>query len=72
MQNEESQNKQASTVRSIYNYIMGLLWTGVGIFFLVAEDFLSFGSSNKVVTILFGTIAILYGFFRIYRGYKKK
>ncbi len=69
---EQNSNKNSTTIRTIYNYTMGVLWSSVGLFFLVAEKFgYEIGLKNKVVEIFFGITALCYGLFRIYRGYKK-
>jgi len=68
---EESRRKQKIMWHSIYDYSMGILWLGVGIFFLFAKKFgYELGIDNVLVTI-FGCSSILYGLFRVYRGYKK-
>jgi hypothetical protein len=60
-------------MRSIMDYGMGVLWTGMGIFFIFIKHFntmLAVNYDDPVIKI-FGGVCILYGFFRIYRGYKK-
>lgn len=60
-------------MRSIMDYGMGILWTSMGIFLI----FIRYFNTNLIarfddpVMKGFGGICILYGFFRIYRGYKK-
>ncbi|MDB5202617.1 MAG: hypothetical protein JWQ27_2026 [Ferruginibacter sp.] len=60
-------------MRSMMDYGMGILWAGMGIFMLFIEKFNTglearFGDSSMKV---FGGICLLYGAFRVYRGYKK-
>ena len=60
-------------MRSIMDYGMGILWLGMGIFMIFIKQFntgleLRF---DDVTIKAFGGICILYGSFRIYRGYKK-
>ena len=60
-------------MRSIMDYGMGLLWLSMGIFLMFIEKFntgLEARFSDPVMK-WFGGICILYGAFRIYRGYKK-
>jgi len=63
-------------MRTIYSITMGALWTGVGLFFLFHRkwgyDMKLNNSSDVLLTNIFGTAAILYGLFRIYRGIKNK
>ena len=59
--------------RSIVDYCMGLLWMSMGIFLVFKKYFdvqinLEFdGITFKIL----GGICIVYGLFRMYRGYKK-
>lgn len=60
-------------MRSIMDYGMGILWFGMGIFMIFIKKFntgieLRF---DDITIKTFGGICILYGSFRIYRGYKK-
>jgi len=50
---------------------MGILWLAVGGFFLLHNKFGVELNIDKVLTTIFGVSALLYGAFRIYRGYKK-
>ncbi len=60
-------------MRSIMDYGMGLMWTGMGIFLVFIKLFNSGLESrfDDPAMKTFGGICILYGAFRIYRGYKK-
>lgn len=60
-------------MRTIYNITMGVLWTGVGLFFIFSRK-LGFNLLNDdiLLTNIFGGAAILYGLFRLYRGIKTK
>jgi hypothetical protein len=60
-------------MRSIMDYGMGLLWMGMGVFMFFNQRFTDtlaerFDPASLKV---FGAICVLYGGFRIYRGYKK-
>jgi hypothetical protein len=60
-------------MRSIMDYGMGVLWTGMGIFLIFIKKFSTGLELRYDSTTLgtFGAICFLYGLFRIYRGYKK-
>ena len=69
---QEKSKKQGLVFRSIYDYVMGVLWLGVGVVFLFQKKFgLNLGL-DLALTIIFEVSCLLYGSFRIYRGYKKK
>ena len=60
-------------MRSVMDFGMGLLWLGMGIFLIFIRQFNTglearFDDSTMQV---FGAVCVLYGVFRIYRGYKK-
>ena len=60
-------------MRSIMDYGMGLLWFGMGIFMIFIKAFntgLEARFDDPAMK-AFGGICILYGLFRIYRGYRK-
>jgi len=60
-------------MRSIMDYGMGLLWMGMGVFMIFIKKFsLDLASKYDSGTFkVFGAVCIIYGLFRIYRGYKK-
>jgi len=71
----DSKNRNTSSLlRSIYNYTMGVLWLGVGIFFLFHEKwgYEFFKGKERLLGQIFGVSAVLYGLFRVYRGFKKQ
>lgn len=68
---EDNRRRTNVLLHSIYNYVMGVLWLSVGIFFLTYRKFGIDLNLDKVLTTIFGISAVLYGSFRIYRGYKK-
>lgn len=60
-------------MRSMMDYAMGILWIGMGIF-LLFNDYFQVKVSDRfdpVALKAFGGVCILYGGFRLYRGYKK-
>lgn len=61
-------------MRSIMDYGMGVLWVAMGVFMIFIKRF-SAEIAEKYDDItfkIFGGICIIYGLFRVYRGYKKK
>ncbi len=60
-------------MRSIMDYGMGLLWTAMGVFIIFIKKFstdLALKYDSGMFKI-FGGVCIVYGLFRIYRGFKK-
>lgn len=66
-------NKGYVRMKSIMDFGMGLLWLGMGTFLVFIEYFdTAFQARfDDPVMKIFGGVCMLYGFFRIYRGYKK-
>ena len=60
-------------MRSMMDYGMGILWLGMGLFLVFIQYFNTDLETRYDEWVLksFGSICILYGIFRIYRGYKK-
>jgi len=61
-------------MRSIMDYGMGVLWTGMGVFIIFIRRF-SIDLAERYDSTafkIFGAVCIVYGLFRIYRGFKKK
>lgn len=57
----------------MYNYVMGLLWLGIGLLFLLNKPLnIEWIKSDPVIDTIFGVIGVIYGLFRLYRGYKQK
>lgn len=77
---EEFEKEQANDrekgytrMRSIMDYGMGVLWMGMGIFLVFVRKFSPSLAENYDSTLfkVFGAVCIVYGLFRVYRGYKK-
>lgn len=71
---EKQKRKQIALRRALMDYSIGILITVTGIFFLLRDKFkLEFNENFPPNDIdkIFGVICILYGSWRIYRGYKK-
>ena len=71
MKFEEKQEKSTSKLRSIYDYTMGVLWATIGGFFLIHKKIGYDLQLDQTLTTIFGVSSLLYGAFRIYRGFKK-
>jgi len=69
---EEKSRKTSAFLRSVYDYVMGILWFSLGIVFLFHKKFRINLDVDRGLTTIFGVAAVLYGAFRIYRGYRKK
>lgn len=66
-------NKGYVRMKSIMDFGMGLLWLGMGTFLLFNEYFnvrLNAMVDEPVMKV-FGGVCMVYGLFRIYRGFKK-
>lgn len=71
---EKEKRRQIAIRRALMDYAIGLLITVTGIFFLIRDKFkLQFNENfpPNDMDKIFGVICILYGSWRIYRGYKK-
>ena len=69
---EQINERRQAKIRSFYNYGMGILWFGVGIFFLNHRRFGLEGQFDPLLANIFGGSCIFYGLFRLWRGYKNK
>lgn len=71
---EKQKRKRLALRRSLTDYVIGALIVCTGIFFLLRHLFkLDFNENFPPNTMdkVFGVICLLYGVWRIYRGYKK-
>jgi len=70
---ENKKKKQISHMKSIMDYGMGILMILVGLYFLFHQALnINIGdSSSSLLEKFFGVMCLLYGGWRIYRGYKK-
>lgn len=67
-------DKSYIRMRSIMDFGMGLLWMAMGVFMIFIRRFnaeLADRYDDNTFRI-FGVVCIIYGLFRIYRGYKKQ
>lgn len=60
-------------MRSIMDYGMGILWMAMGIFLIFIKEFNTGLEARFDDPVMkgFGAVCVLYGIFRLYRGYKK-
>jgi hypothetical protein len=76
IENEQKKLNRKPSVHTIQNYAMGFLWMVMGVVFLFANQLTNQLNINRriepVWAIIFGSACILYGLFRIYRGYTNK
>lgn len=68
---EEKQESTTTKMRRIYDYTMGVLWAAIGGFFLIHKKIGYDLQLDLTLTTIFGVSSLLYGTFRIYRGFKK-
>ena len=69
----ERRVKNYSMMRSLLDYTMGILYLAAAAFLFFAEKF-GFELENFDLTFryIFGGICLIYGSWRVYRGYKKE
>ena len=68
----DQKTKRYAMMRSISDYGMGLLYIAIGVIIFFARQFKF--NSDFVMSIpakIFAAVAIIYGVWRMYRGYKK-
>jgi hypothetical protein len=71
---EQKRKKDLNRVRSIVDYSMGTLFIALGIFFFIRYQkniYLKYIPGPDALDIVLGVLFVLYGGWRIYRGYKK-
>ena len=70
---QEKQRNKVSGMRSVMDYVMGGIIILIGVYFLVYEtlDINVFNREPSSIDKFLGIVFILYGCWRIYRGYKK-
>jgi succinate-acetate transporter protein len=70
---ENKREKQVVQMRTITNYGMGIFFFCFGVFFLTYEyfDINLLGRKPSPLDKVIGVLFIVYGVWRLYRGYKK-
>jgi uncharacterized membrane protein HdeD (DUF308 family) len=66
-------DKAIVRMRSMTNYVMGILLVGAGLFFFfpTAKSAPYINQYDPAMIKLFAIVCCIYGVFRIFRGYKK-
>lgn len=70
---EAQRRRQVRNMRSVMDYVMGALFFLIGVYFLTYR-FLGVNVFNRQpspIDYLIGGLFVVYGAWRIYRGYKK-
>lgn len=75
---EEQREKQRKTYefsRSLLDYIMGVMVIAAGVVFIKKDHFgvtqIQKADSDHLLIPLFGGVCVIYGIWRLYRGYRK-
>ena len=70
---QEKQRKKVARMRSLMDYVMGSLIVLIGFYFLLYQTLgiNVFKREPSAIDKVIGGVFILYGVWRIYRGYKK-
>ena len=72
---EKKKRKQVAQMKSLMDYGMGLLILAAGAFFFFRSKFGKIPLNERFppdqIDNIFGAICLVYGAWRIYRGYKK-
>ncbi|MBZ4188461.1 hypothetical protein K7B07_06145 [Niabella sp. 3A5MI-3] len=71
---ERQRNKQVAGMRSVLDYAMGVVIICVGVFLIIRHRFdipLNKRFPPDAIDIFLGALFVIYGGWRIYRGYRK-
>ena len=70
---QEQHRRRVSRMRSVMDFAMGTILTLIGMFFLLYGQFgyQMMGRKHNTIDYFIGGLFVLYGVWRIYRGYKK-
>ena len=70
---EQKRRKQVTRIRSITDYTLGIIFICFGIYFLIYERIgvNIFRREPSSIDYVIGGLFVLYGGWRIYRGYRK-
>ncbi|MET0394794.1 MAG: hypothetical protein ABW019_16735 [Chitinophagaceae bacterium] len=71
---EKKKRRQVASMRAFMDYGIGIMILGVGVFFFLRDQFdmaLNQSYPPNAIDKIFGVVCVLYGGWRIYRGYKK-
>lgn len=70
---EQKRRKQVTGIRTVMDYVMGFVFLCIGLFFVLSKSqgWAFAGRKPTNLDYLFGAVFLIYGGWRIYRGYKK-
>jgi hypothetical protein len=68
----DKEARRQGSFRVIYDFTMGVLWFGAGIFFLLNKYLIAGAGFDSLTSSIFGIACLCYGFFRFYRGFAAK
>jgi threonine/homoserine/homoserine lactone efflux protein len=71
---QDKQRQQGARVRSVMDYVMGIIFFLIGLYFLFYRQLgikMILNREPSNIDYIIGGLFILYGSWRIYRGYKK-
>jgi hypothetical protein len=71
-QQPDKRRKNYILMRSVSDYGMGIVILGIGVFVTFSEKFGVRLGIDNLMRYLFAGLCVLYGGFRIYRGYAKQ
>ena len=62
---DKEKQRRTSGLHALYDYVMGILWLGVGLFFLLNKTLgVEWMKSDPIIDNVFGVVGIAYGIFR--------
>lgn len=70
---ENNRRKQVSGIRSVMDYTMGIVFIAIGLYFLLSQTmgWQLMGRKGTALDYVIGVVFLVYGGWRVYRGYKK-
>jgi threonine/homoserine/homoserine lactone efflux protein len=70
---ERKKQRQVRNMRSVMDYVMGFLFFCIGVYFLTYRQIgiNIFNREPSSIDYLIGGLFVVYGIWRMYRGYKK-
>jgi hypothetical protein len=70
---ENKRRRQVTRMKSVTDYVMGILFLCLGLYFLLYRQFgiNIFRTEPTAIDYVIGVLFVGYGGWRIYRGYKK-
>ena len=72
MDNSQNEHRARTTIRSVYDLTMGILWSAVGLFLVFYRQLGYTPDFDPLVATIFGVACVCYGVFRFWRVYHSK